>query len=306
MRVKYDDNLAPEVRRKSIGGSDSAAIMGCNAYKSSIDLWLEKTGAIEPKDLSDNEFIYWGKTLESVVAQEFEKRSGKKTLICDEVIYSDEIPYLSANLDREIDGEDAILECKTTNAYNYKEWEDDEIPLSYIFQVQHYLLVTGKQTGYIACLIGGNKFVWKSMERDDELIEIMKQRYAEFWHCVETNTMPESDNFNATAETIKALYPSEKKGAQISVKPIEADIDLLQQKKAQKKEIESEIDALEIKIKSYIGENETGYGDTYTVTWKSQNSERLDTKKLKEDLPDVASKYLKVTQSRVMRIKENK
>lgn len=306
MKVKYENNLAPEVRMKSIGGSDSSSIMGCNQYKSVIDVWLEKTGAVQPKDLSDNEFIYWGKTLENIVALEFEKRSGKKTLICDEVIYSDEIPYLSANLDREIEGEDAILECKTTNAYNYKDWEDDEIPLSYIFQVQHYLLVTGKQTGYIACLIGGNKFVWKSIERDQELIDIMIAKYAEFWKCVETNTMPECDEFNASAETIKALYPKELKGSEISVKPIEADIDMLVQKKAFAKDIAAEIEALEIKVKAYLGESEIGRGENYTVTWKSQNTDRLDTKKLKEDLPDIASKYTKTTQSRVMRIKENK
>ncbi|MCT9872589.1 YqaJ viral recombinase family protein, partial [Paenarthrobacter aurescens] len=68
-------------------------------------------------------------------------------------------------------GEKSILECKTTSAYNAKEWVDDEIPASYIVQVQYYLGILGPEykKGYFAVLIGGNRFVWKEVERDEEL-----------------------------------------------------------------------------------------------------------------------------------------
>jgi len=33
-----------ELRRQGIGGSDAAAILGMNPWKSPMDVWLEKTG----------------------------------------------------------------------------------------------------------------------------------------------------------------------------------------------------------------------------------------------------------------------
>lgn len=61
-----------EVRRTGIGGSDAAAAVGLNPYKSQLELWLEKTGrdAELPKpDPNDTtEPIYWGTLLEPIVA----------------------------------------------------------------------------------------------------------------------------------------------------------------------------------------------------------------------------------------------
>ena len=51
-----------------------------------------------------------------------------------------------ANVDRLIVGENAGLECKTTSAYNAKEWDGDEVPAQYILQVQHYMAVTGAKS----------------------------------------------------------------------------------------------------------------------------------------------------------------
>ncbi|HHR2781106.1 TPA: YqaJ viral recombinase family protein, partial [Listeria monocytogenes] len=81
-------------------------------------------------------------------------------------------------------GEDAILECKTASAYLAKEWEADEVPATYLVQIQHYLAVTGKNKAYVAVLIGGNKFIWKEIERDDELINQIIAFELDFW---ETN-----------------------------------------------------------------------------------------------------------------------
>ncbi|MFX8004365.1 lambda-exonuclease family protein, partial [Acinetobacter baumannii] len=118
---------------------------------------------------------YFGTMLEDLVAKEFERRSGKKVRRKNAMLKHPEHPFIMANIDRMIVGEKAILECKTTSAYNAKEWESEEIPDSYIIQVQHYLGVLGPeyQKAYFAVLIGGNKFVWKEIERDDELIEII-------------------------------------------------------------------------------------------------------------------------------------
>ena len=70
-----------EERRKGIGGSDVAALLGLNPYKTPLALWEEKTA----KNVSDctSESAYWGTMLEDVVAKEFSKRTGMKAAVCE-------------------------------------------------------------------------------------------------------------------------------------------------------------------------------------------------------------------------------
>ena len=57
-----------EVRRKSIGGSDAASILGLNQYNSAYSLWCEKTGKITPEDISSKEAVRLGNDLEQYAA----------------------------------------------------------------------------------------------------------------------------------------------------------------------------------------------------------------------------------------------
>lgn len=75
---KADEKKWLEVRREGIGCSDASIIVGLNRWKSPFQLWLEKTGKAEPEDLSDNEYVYWGKVLEEAVANRFCELTGKK------------------------------------------------------------------------------------------------------------------------------------------------------------------------------------------------------------------------------------
>ncbi len=116
-------------------------------------------------------------------------------------------PFLRANIDRDVVGENAILECKTANQFLGKEWEGEEVPLSYLCQVQHYMNVLNKEYCYIAVLIGGQKFIWKQIERDQELIDTITEQLVEFW---ETNVLggiePIIDGSQATVDFLKEKY----------------------------------------------------------------------------------------------------
>ena len=56
-------------RNLGIGGSEAAVIVGMNKWKSPFQLWLEKREEVEPEDLSDNEYVYWGNVLVCGVLQ---------------------------------------------------------------------------------------------------------------------------------------------------------------------------------------------------------------------------------------------
>ena len=97
------------VRNKGIGGSDAGAILGLNPYKKPYKLWLEKTGAKEPEDISEKEEVKSGVYLEPAVAQWFTDETGKKVQRKG-TMQSIEYPFMIANIDRWVVGENAGLD----------------------------------------------------------------------------------------------------------------------------------------------------------------------------------------------------
>lgn len=148
-------------RNTYIGGSDIAAVMGLSRYNTPLKIWAEKTGKIEPADLSAIEAVQLGSDLEEFVSAQFTKATGKIVRKAPKAYTHKDYPYMVAHIDRLVTGTDELLECKTCSFFKGEEWKDEEIPQEYILQVMWYLGITGRKVGYIACLIGGQKFVYK-------------------------------------------------------------------------------------------------------------------------------------------------
>ena len=291
-------------RQKGIGGSDVGAILGVNKYKTPFQIYLEKTQEIKEVQES-SEAAYWGTELEDMVAREFAKRTGKKVRRDTKHFASEKYPFMVANIDRRVVGEKAILECKTVNQFGAKEWEGEEIPASYLVQVQHYIYVKGAEKAYIACLIGGQKFVWKEIKRDDELIEMIINAEKDFWKLVEEKTPPALDGSSAAEKYLKERFKDVQEGTKVALdsehkEMIEEYLNL----KEQIKELEQETKALENSLKLKIGDNEAGYIDNFLVNWRGYSRTSIDSKKLKEEQPEIYDKYLKKSKYRKFEIKE--
>ena len=67
--------------------------------------------------------------------------------------------------------------------------------------------------------------------------------------------------------------------------------------------LKNEKDRIEHTIMSLMKENDTAYIKDRIVTWKKTSRSSLDTKRLKEEEPEIYSKYIKVSSSRVFKIK---
>lgn len=293
-------------RRQGIGGSDAGIIMGLNKFKTAFELWLDKTGQVLP-DESAGEAAYWGNQMEEVVAKEFEKRTGKKVRRSNMMYQHPEHDFMLANVDRFIVGEDALLECKTASAYLAKEWESDEVPATYLVQIQHYLAVTGKSKAYVAVLIGGNKFIWKEIDRDEELINQIIAFELDFWETnVKGQLAPALDGSSAAEKYLKDRFAKSEDKQIILPKTfneylteranLERDIKLLE---TRKKEIDNN-------IKGHMESAEKALSDNYEVSWKSMTSKRVDTKKLKEKFSDIYLTVLMESHSRKFTVKEIK
>ncbi|GAK01480.1 YqaJ viral recombinase family protein [Geomicrobium sp. JCM 19055] len=158
-----------EQRKRGIGGSDASAVAGLNRWKSPIVVYMEKTGEIKSES-SNSEAAYWGNVMEDTVAKEFTRRTGLKVRRRNALLQHEDHEWMLANVDRMVVGRNEGLECKTASEYLKGDWEAEEIPATYLLQCQHYMAVTGADAWWIAVLVGGNKFIYKKIDRDEELI----------------------------------------------------------------------------------------------------------------------------------------
>ncbi len=302
--LPYEEWL--KFRKKEIGGSDASVVCGINKYKSPVELWMEKTYRMPPQEAGES--AYWGTLLESLVREEFTKRTGIEVKVVNRLLQSNEHPFMQANLDgvcHDSNHGDCIFEAKTASAFKAGEWENS-IPDEYMLQVQHYMAVTGFKAAYIAVLIGGNTFKWRLIERDEEIISALIQLEADFWECVKNDTPPPLDGSDASAKFLAEKF-SESTKTQIDL-PNEAAELIREYNVACKKlnEITEEKQLAENLLKRMLGENEVGVIGKNVVSWKSISQERLDSKTLKSEHPQLYKKYANTTTYRRFSIKTTK
>ena len=292
------------LRHKYIGGSDAAAVVGMNAWVSPLTLWAEKTGRLP--GFEGNLATEVGTYLEEFVAQKFAQETGKKVRKCNQSWFNDQYPWAIANIDREIVGEDAGLEIKTTSEMNLTKFKGGEYPANYYVQCMHYLAVTGKKKWYLAVLIGNREFKWFTIERDDEEIQALMSAEEAFWEKVKKNIPPMADSHPKTGEDLVKLYPDSMDNT-IGIGAFEGDLDYYFKLKSQVKYLTQSIDGIENRIKSHLGEYARGEGEKYKVSWKTQTRSTFDANRFSADHPDVdVSGYYKKSNSRPFKVTKKK
>lgn len=303
--IEYDE--WKEQRKKGIGGSDVAAILGVSPYKTPLRVYLEKKGEIEGAE--DNEAMYWGRVLEKVVADEFEKRTGMKIQEANYIVQHPDIPYLIGNLDRLItDGAgkpDGVLECKTASSYTSARWQNGEVPEEYYLQLMHYLNITGLDYGYLAVLIGGNLYKVIKIEKNNEIIQVMNEKCKTFWNEFVEKNIPPAVSVQ-DAELMNVLYPNAIEGEFVKLDSMEDKVEEIQELKEKIKQLQKRQEELETILKNELKTAEIAETKSYRITWKNVKQTRLDTKKLKEDMPETFKKFAKESSIRILRIKEMK
>lgn len=204
-----------------------------------------------------------------------------------------------ADVDRLVVGEDAGLECKTASAYNADKWAGGDIPLHYMMQCYHYMAVTGKKVWYIAAVILGREFTYRRLEWDDGIIQKLIRVEGDFWNNhVLTGTIPPPDGSRACDEVIAQYFSKAKKDSAIELTGFDEKLgrrrDILQKIA----ELETEKKQIEQEVKLFMGEHELARSERYRVSWGNVDSTRLDTKRMKEEKPEVYADYATVSHSR--------
>ncbi len=277
-KIKCDDRekwLA--LRKRYIGGSDAAAVVGMNPFSSPFALWAEKTGKVP--GFEGNLATDVGAYLEEFIAQRFAKETGKKVRRCNFSLINGKYWWAIADIDRDIVGEDAGLECKSTSALSLKRFKNGEYPENYYVQCVHYLAVTGKARWYLAVLIGNSDFRVYTIERDEEEIAALMEAERNFKEkYVDADQAPPVDGQAATTSAVKTIYAdSSDEAADLS--SCKAALSEYMTLTGRIRELERLRDEKANEIKLCMGDAARGTDGCYKVAWPTASRSSFDAKR---------------------------
>jgi len=196
--VKFD-------RRTGIGGSDATRLYEGDWYQ----LWSEKVGETPPVDLSDVLPVQMGIHTEPFNISWYEKQTGKKVIRQQEFLTHPKYDYMYAHIDgvvsqliqekdKNIFPQEAILECKHTNAFSNPQKCLDK----YIAQIQHYMMVSGFNKAYMSVFFGNMKYDIIEVEANENFQRKLIAAEVLFWYYVKNKKAPPD---NVSWETFKIV-----------------------------------------------------------------------------------------------------
>lgn len=257
-------------RRKGIGGSDSASVMGLYKFEeegpdgksvrpysyitTSYMTFLDKVGEQE-LEIPANFAMQVGTAMEPLILRTFEEQTGERLMPKPEIMRHPEYPYILASLDGWT--EDSVIEAKCCRwSPKWGEEGTDQIPLNYWMQCQHYLMVTGRERAELAALLyssEGMNFRIYNILPDYEWHEACYKRYAEFWKCVEERIAPEPFDLNDLKHRFPQSIPLTRKEADENIL---TSLRSLQEVKRKRAELDEQESALKESVVRFIEDSE--------------------------------------------------
>src|SRR5262245_48515817 len=247
-------------RQRGIGASDAPALLGLSPWKTALDVYADKVGISLPAKDEENEAMEWGHILEPFIAKKYCRETKRKIIAGRRFRVRSSHPFMNCHLDRLVHNParegHGVLEIKNISGWKEKDWSE-EPPLQYQVQLMHQMAVTGLKWGSLAALIGGQKFVWFDLERNENFVETLTGIESDFWNLnVLAKKMPAVTAMDI--DTLRRFYPvANGKCVDLPAESLAWDSQLQQIKQdvALLKEKEEHFKALLIQ---HIGENSMG------------------------------------------------
>ena len=305
MSKKILDNIPSKewvhARQHYLGGSEVAAALGESSYQTPLNLWLVKTGRIEPIDSTP--IMELGHLLEGLISEKFTQATGLKLRNISDAYQHPQHSFLRGNIDRQILSSDkhdgpGVLEIKSTTSYRLKA-EDGFYPAEWDFQIQQYLMLTGYSYGYLAIFERDTGIFHKPIliKRNEEFIKRNTENVIQWWTLhIQQDIAPDPIN----NEDMMLLFPDASDGSVVEASPDSyAYYDELKRVRDKISDLELEKEILEVMIKQEIGTAERlVLAGRDLITWRNQTTNRLDTTELKQRYPALCKKFIKQTKTR--------
>lgn len=262
-----------EKRKEGVTSTDVAAICGISPWKCALEVYREKKRAIPREPM--NEAMKHGKGLEDYIFSCFVEahKDDLASYSNPQALYQHPtIPYHMSTPDREIVHKQwghGLVEIKNVSEYKLDEWQDNP-PDYYIMQLQHQLFVTGLEFGYIAALIGGNKYRDYFIPRNDGIIFQMLPLIDHFWNeHILKDIEPEIEGDSASTDYINELFPeSEEKS--IKLPQCQDDVEKYLEWKEKEDEAKKQKELYSNRIKQLMANSEKAFlPDGTEISWKT-------------------------------------
>ena len=173
-------------RRHFIGGSDARIIMGEDEV-ALLQLWREKRGEVEPKDLSANLIVQLGVATEDLNRWWYEANTGQAITDIQQAVRHPTIRWMAATLDGRVQGTEAVFEAKFMLPWSFSE---EAVAEKYMAQLQHNMWVVAARTAVLSVITGGGKWVEIKTHADPLYQHLIVTAERKFWRCVESGEPP--------------------------------------------------------------------------------------------------------------------
>lgn len=296
-------------RRAGVGASETAALFDMHPFATPLDVWLDKTGRRELDAREVSERAAWGLRLEDDIAEEFAQRHNAfRVLPSPGLLEHETYPRVLATIDRVLADETgpvAALEIKTTSEREFRRSWSAGVPAHIAIQVQQQLAVSGLPYAYVAVLVGGQHMPAPYLvKRDENAIALIVDQVTSWWAQHVARDVEPMLTY-ADAPNLSRLFPGDD-----DAPPLYADAELreLLRQYASAKErqrlLGAEVERLGFEIGSRMRDATRVVDDEarQLATWRSQTTRRVDTTRLREELPDVAAQYIRESATRVLRV----
>ena len=289
-------------RRKSgLGGSDIAAIMGMSKFRTAEQVWLDKISDEIHEEQSD--VLELACYLEEYAAQKYSNITGYKVRRRNLELIHKDYPFLKGNIDREILGDPrgiGILEIKALSNFSFRAVEMKGLPADYICQKQDYFLCGNGyyKWGAFAILNRDNgRMLTFETKPDEEFQKLILEAAVPFWTVnVEQKIRPKNQNNSMEKKidvptytgTITDLTSNDRLN-ELVVQRIE-NMALVEEAHALLKQTDEAICA-------ELGDCEAAECKGARFYYKSSSRTSVDTKKLKQERPEIYKQYSKTTET---------
>lgn len=277
-------------RRTGLGGSDASTLVGLNKYESRVELWEDKSGHLPLVD-EQSEEAEMGSLLEPVVRERFARVHDLEVRLVG-MLRSTRWPWMLTNPDG-LCSDGLGYEGKTCSIFLAHQWDDGQVADHAELQAQWCMAVTGLPAWHMACLIAGQRNVYRVVERDNDLIGDLIHIGHDLWHNhVLTGRPPAVDGSEACTSFLKHHYPNVLLDQAVEIEAADRDELLLAKEKTAQAEKDAKHDHDEVKnrVRRLIGDRLRLECDGETVaTWA--HIDKLDTKRFQAGEPELAAEY---------------
>lgn len=295
--------LAPEpnrldwlaMRRTGLGSSDVSALVGMNKYTSPYELWEDKTGRLPLVD-EQSEAAEMGTLLEPVVRDRF-ARVHDLTVRQVGMLRSTQWPWMLANPDG-LCSDGYGYEGKTCSLWKAHDWgtaDEPLVPDHAELQAQWGMAVTGLPGWWVAVLIGGQRNVYRLVERDEQIIADLVTLSHRFWHeHVLADVEPAVDGSQAVTDLLIGRHRVATPGTTVEITAEERDALVTEREKlaAAERAAKTDHEALKNRVRAQLGDAEELVCDGRAVfTWK--HTEKFAAARFAKAHPEKATAYLK-------------